>query len=85
MTYRYQDMWIGRLYLEACQVMVQSKYDKNYILKKYIPHFKFKSQGKLHSFVAFIILCFGLVGFYGISIIVGYLIPNPLYAYILNI
>ena len=28
---------------------------------------------------------FGLVGFYGISIIVGYLMPNPLYTYILNI
>ena len=28
---------------------------------------------------------FGLVGFYGISTIVGYLIPNPLYTYILNI
>ena len=26
-----------------------------------------------------------LVGFYGISTIVGYLIPHPLYAYILNI
>ena len=28
---------------------------------------------------------FSLVGFYGISAIVGYLIPNPLYTYILNI
>ena len=28
---------------------------------------------------------FGLVGFYGISTIVGYLMPNPLYTYILNI
>ena len=28
---------------------------------------------------------FGFVGFYGISTIVGYLIPNPLYTYILNI
>ena len=27
----------------------------------------------------------GLVGFYGISTIVGYLTPNPLYTYILNI
>ena len=26
-----------------------------------------------------------MVGFYGISAIVGYLIPNPLYTYILNI
>ena len=28
---------------------------------------------------------FGLVGFYGISTIVGYLMPNPLYTYISNI
>ena len=28
---------------------------------------------------------FGLVGFYGISTIVGYLVPNSLYTYILNI
>ena len=28
---------------------------------------------------------FGLVGFYGISSIIGYLMPNPLYTYILNI
>ena len=28
---------------------------------------------------------FGLVGFYGISTIVGYSMPNPVYTYILNI
>ena len=28
---------------------------------------------------------FGLVGFNGISTIVGYLMPNPLYTYILNL
>ena len=28
---------------------------------------------------------FGLVWFYGISTIVGYLMPNPLYTYISNI
>ena len=28
---------------------------------------------------------FGLLGFYGITTIVGYLMPNPLYTYILNI
>ena len=27
---------------------------------------------------------FGLVGFYGISIIVGHLMPNPFYTYILD-
>ena len=28
---------------------------------------------------------FGLVGFYGISTIVGYSMPNPLHAYILDV
>ena len=28
---------------------------------------------------------FGLVGFYSISTVIGYLMPNPLYTYILNI
>ena len=28
---------------------------------------------------------FGLVWFYGISIVFGYLLPNPVYTYILNI
>ena len=30
-------------------------------------------------------MAFGLVRFYSILTIVGYLIPNPLYTYILNI
>ena len=32
-----------------------------------------------------ILVWFGLVWFYGISTIVGYLMPNPIYTYILNI
>ena len=39
-----------------------------------------KSQANNNSFI-----WFGLVGFYGISTIVGYLMPNPLYTYILDI
>ena len=33
----------------------------------------------------YIDISFGWVGFYDLSNIVGYLMPNPLYAYILNI
>ena len=33
----------------------------------------------------FMNIWFGLFGFYGISTIEGYLMPNPLYTYILNI
>ena len=30
-------------------------------------------------------ILFGLVGFYGILTFAGYLMPNPLYTYILNL
>ena len=43
--------------------------------------FNAKSSLYLHSKC----IGFGLVGFYGISTIVGYLMPNPVFAYILNI
>ena len=41
--------------------------------------------GKSLETYLMILVWFGLVGFYGISTIVGYLMPNPLYTYILNI
>ena len=43
----------------------------------------FNAKFCLYIYIKYI--CFGLVGFYGISTIVGYLMPNPLYTYILNI
>ena len=41
----------------------------------------FNSKSSLYIYIRYI--WFGLVGFYGISTIVGCLIPNPLYTYIL--
>ena len=35
--------------------------------------------------IGLLIFRFGLVAFYGISTIIGYLMPNPFYTYILNI
>ena len=43
----------------------------------------FNAKSSLYIYIKYIQI--GLVGFYGISTIVGYLIPNPLYTYILNI
>ena len=43
----------------------------------------FNAKSSLYIYIKYIGFC--LVGFYGISTIVGYLIPNPLYTYILNI
>ena len=43
----------------------------------------FNAESSLYIYIKYI--WFGLVGFYGKSTIVGYLMPNPLYTYILNI
>ena len=43
----------------------------------------FNTKSSLYIYIKYI--WFGLVGFNGISTIVGYLMPNPLYKYILNI
>ena len=43
----------------------------------------FNAKSFLYIYIKYI--GFGLVGFYGISTIVGYLMPNPFYTYILKI
>ena len=43
----------------------------------------FDAKSSLYIYIKYI--GFGLVGFYGILTFVGYLMPNPLYTYILNI
>ena len=43
----------------------------------------FNAKSSLYIYIKYI--RFGLVLFYGISTIVGYFMPNPLYTYILNI
>ena len=43
----------------------------------------FNAKSCLYIYIKYI--GFGLVWLYGISTIVGYLMPNPLYTYILNI
>ena len=50
----------------------------------HINHYRlFNAKFSLYIYIRYI--GFGLVGFYGISTIVGYLMPNPFYTYILNI
>ena len=41
-------------------------------------------QCQIYIYIYIKYIGFGLVGFYGISTIVGYLMPNPHYTYILN-
>ena len=43
----------------------------------------FNAKSSLYIYIRYI--GFGLVGFYDISTIVGYLMPNPFYRYLLNI
>ena len=43
----------------------------------------FNAKSCFYIYIKYI--CFDLVGFYGISTIVGYLMPNPVFTYILNI
>ena len=50
----------------------------------HINHYRlFNANSSLYIYIKYI--GFGLVGFYGISTIVSYLMPNPLYTYMLNI
>ena len=42
----------------------------------------FKAKSSLYIYIKYIL--FGLVGFYGMSTIVDYLMPNPFYTNILN-
>ena len=43
----------------------------------------FNAKSSLYIYIIY--KGFRLIGFYGISTLVGYLTPNPLYTYILNI
>ena len=50
----------------------------------HINHWRlFNAKSSLYIYIKYI--WFGVVGFYGISTIVGYLMPNPLYTYILDL
>ena len=42
-------------------------------------------NAKSHLYIYLKYIWFGLDGFYGISAIVGYLMPNPVYSYIFDI
>ena len=50
----------------------------------YINYYRlFKAKSYLYIYIKYI--WFGLAWFYGISTIIGYFMPNPIYTYILNI
>ena len=74
----------GYTYINGTSTLIYTHIDTSVciISPKYV-HLVIENliESQLNLFVFW----FGLVGFYGISIIVGYLMPNPLYTYILNI
>ena len=50
----------------------------------HINHYRlFNTKPSLYIYIKYI--GFGLVGYYGMSTFVGYLMPNPFYTYILKI
>ena len=76
-----------RLMLLSKQATCMNKYCSN-ICDRVLPVIILvftKIRKKLDEISFLISDSFSLVGFYGISTIVGYLIPNPLCTYILNI
>ena len=55
-----------------------------YWVLRHINHCRlFNAKSSIYIYIKYI--GFGLVGFYGISTVVGYLMPNPPYTNILNI
>ena len=67
-------IWLGWVLWHINHSMLFNAKSSLYILYIYI-----------YIYILNIYIWFDLVGFYGISIIVGYLMSNPVYTYILNI
>ena len=75
---------VGYLMLNPVYTYLLDIYDLVWLgFMAYQPWMLFKAKSSLYIYIKYI--WFALVGFYGISTIVGYLRPNPLYTYILNI
>ena len=72
-----------RLFNAKSSLYIYIKYIGFGLLLWHINHcILFNAKSSLYIYIKYI--WFGVVGFYGISTIVGYLMPNPLYTYILN-
>ena len=75
---------VGYLMPNPLYTYISNIYNFVWLVLWHIKHCRlFNAKSSLNGYTKYI--WFGLVGFYGISIIVGYLMPNPLYTYILNI
>ena len=70
LIYRFKE----NLALNSLQCLICHKIKAN---QTEVPFTNFENE--------FLLIQFDLVGFYGISTIVGYLMPNPVYTYISNI
>ena len=74
--------------LFLCQILFIHVYQiyriwLGWVLWRINHHRLFNAKSSLYIYIKYI--GFGWVGFYGISTIIGYLMPNPLYTYISNI
>ena len=77
-------MAYGYLMPNSVYTYILNIYDLVWLDLWHISHCRlFNTKFCLYIYIEYI--WFGLVGFYGISTIVGYLMPNSVYTYILNI
>ena len=75
---------VGYLMPNPLYTYMLNIYDLFVLVLWHINHGRFfNAKSSLYIYVKYI--WFGWIGFYGISTIVGYLMPNPLYTYMLNI
>ena len=75
---------VGYLMPNSLYIYILKIYDLVGWVLWHINHCRlFNAKSSLYIYIKYI--WFGLVGFYGISTIVGYLMPNHHYTYILNI
>ena len=75
---------VGYLMPNAFNTYILNIYNLVWLVLWHINHYRlFNTKSSLYIYIKYI--WFGLVGFYGISTIVGYLMSNAFYTYILNI
>ena len=75
---------VGYLQPNPLYTYISNIYDLVCLVLGHINHCRlFNANSSLYIYIKYI--WFGLVGFYGISTIVGYLMPIPLYTYMINI
>ena len=86
MLFKYNELWVVgeiRTHVPFCSWKILVGWLIGCVLRYINPCKLFNAKSCLDTYIEYI--RFGLVVFYGISTLVGYLMPNPLYTYIIII